>query len=164
MAPDVRRIGMTSAGNVNFVDRSGLYDDVLAYDAADALAIDGMATVIDFAGSADILPDLYARLPGRIAHCLRVGATRHDARAGGAIALRPRPIWFSAPDAASALIAETGQDGFNVAVATHWRGFVEGMADIVTVTHGAGAEALPAIWREQVAGRTRPTDGHIVRP
>ncbi|MEG3598213.1 MAG: DUF2855 family protein, partial [Pseudomonadota bacterium] len=31
-SPDIRRIGLTSAGNVGFVEDSGLYDDVFAYD------------------------------------------------------------------------------------------------------------------------------------
>ena len=162
-SPAVRRIGLTSAGNVAFVERTGLYDAVVAYDALETLDGAGTAVVIDFAGNMALLQSLYAALPGRLAQCLRVGVTHHDDRGEGEILPGPKPVWFFAPDAATALIAEIGQDGFNAGVAAQWRGFVDTAAGLVNVEHHSGMDALQRVWRAQVAGQAKPDSGFIVR-
>lgn len=158
--PGVRRIGLTSAGNAGFVERSGLYDAVLRYDALDPLAAERAAVVIDFAGDAALLQAIYARMP--VARALRVGATHHEARGPDAV-LDPKSTWFFAPDAATALTGRVGQDGFDAAVAAQWRGFVAAIETLVAIEHGSGPEALQHAWREQVAGNVRPEVGHILR-
>ena len=162
-SPAVRRIGLTSAGNVAFVERTGLYDAVVAYDALETLDGAGTTVVIDFAGNMALLQALYAALPGRLAQCLRVGVTHHDDRGEGEILPGPKPVWFFAPDAATALIAEIGQDGFNAGVAAQWRGFVDTAAGLVNVEHHSGMDALQRVWRAQVAGQAKPDSGFIVR-
>lgn len=162
-SPAVRRIGLTSTGNVAFVEQTGLYDAVVAYDAIATLDVAGTAVVIDFAGNMAVLQSLYATLPGRLAQCLRVGVTHHDDRGEGEILPAPKPVWFFAPDAATALIGEIGQDGFNAGVATQWRGFVETAAGLVNVEHHSGMEALQRVWRAQVTGQAKPDSGFIVR-
>ena len=49
-SPQVKRIGLTSAGNVDFVKGTGLYDEVLAYDDVASLAQTPSVSV-DFAGN-----------------------------------------------------------------------------------------------------------------
>lgn len=166
-SPEVRRIGLTGAGNVAFVERTGLYDVVLAYDAIDLVSQavgGGSAVVVDFAGNADVVASLYAGLSVHMAHCLRVGVTHHEERGEGRILPGPKPVWFFAPDAATALIREIGQDGFNAGVAAQWRGFVETAACLVRVEHDSGMHALERVWRAQVAGQTKPETGFIIRP
>lgn len=158
--PGARRIGLTSAGNAGFVERTGLYDAVLRYDALDPLGAERAAVVIDFAGDAALLQAIYAHVP--VAQALRVGVTHHEARGPDAV-LDPRPTWFFAPDAATALIGRVGQDGFDAAVAAQWYGFVAAAEALVAVEHSSGPEALQHVWREQVAGRARPDVGHVLR-
>ncbi|MEG3176643.1 DUF2855 family protein [Sphingomonas sp. RB3P16] len=181
-SPGIRRIGLTSAANVGFVTATGLYDQVIAYDALGALAGGGAAVemgadmgvgmgadtgggvvVIDMAGDAALLRSLYAGMPGRLRHCLRVGATHHDAGGETGLLAGPRPVWFFAPDAATALIGEIGQDGFNAAVAEAWRGFVALAGGLVGVEQETGMDALQRVWRAQVAGTARPDRGYVVR-
>ena len=162
-SPAVRRIGLTGAGNVAFVEATGLYDAVVAYEALETLQVTESAVVIDFAGNSDLLGKLYAALPGRLAYCLRVGATHHDERGETGVLPGPKPMWFFAPDAATALIGEIGQDGFNAGVAAQWRGFVDTAAGLVQVERHDGMDALQRVWRAQVAGDTKPETGHVVR-
>ncbi|WP_037493186.1 DUF2855 family protein [Sphingomonas sp. PAMC 26605] len=162
-SPGVQRIGLTSAANRAFVAGTGLYDAVLAYDAIETLAPTGATVVIDFAGDAAVLAAIYARLAGRIAHCLRVGVTHYDARDRAAAPLAPRPVWFFAPDAATTLIGEIGQDAFTLAVAAEWDGFVALAARLVRVDEESGIDALQRIWRLQVAGQAKPDTGYCVR-
>ena len=162
-SPGVRRIGLTSAGNVEFVTGTGLYDAVIAYEAIDTIAAQGGAVAIDFAGNADILRALYAALPERLSYCLRVGATHHEERGDTGILPGPKPVWFFAPDAATALIGEIGQDGFNAGVALQWQGFVATAAGLVTVEHRDGMAALEKVWRAQVLAQAKPDTGYVVR-
>lgn len=162
-SPQLRRVGLTSAAHVAFVEKTGLYDAVLAYDAIDAAAGVEAAAVIDFAGNAALLRAIYAALPGRVAACLRVGVTHHDTVGETGVLPGPKPVWFFAPTAATTLIGEIGQDGFNAAVAAQWGGFVATAAELVQVEHGNGMEALQRIWRMQVAGQAPPDNGMVVR-
>ena len=162
-SPCVRRIGLTSAGNVDFVTGTGLYDAVIAYEAIATIAAPDGAVAIDFAGNADVLRVLYAALPECLAHCLRVGATHHAARGETGVLPGPKPVWFFAPDAATALIGEIGQDGFNAGVAVQWQGFVETAAELVTVEHRNGMAALEKVWHAQVLAQAKPDTGYVVR-
>ena len=162
-SPAVRRIGLTSAGNVAFVEATGLYDVVMAYDALDTFDGTSSAVVIDFAGNPAVLRSLYDALSGRLAQCLRVGVTHHGEGGDTGVLPGPKPVWFFAPDAATALIGAIGQDDFNAAVALQWRGFVDTAAGLVTVEHRRGMDALQQVWRAQVAGTARPETGSIVR-
>ena len=142
--------------------RPGLYDAVISYDALDRLVVRDSAVLVDFAGNAELLRDLYARLPGRLAHVLRVGVTHHEVSAAEAGALPgPRPVWFFAPDAATALIRAIGPEAFDAALAECWAGFVAAARTWVTVEQASGAEALQRVWRDQLAGRARPDRGYI---
>ncbi|WP_241659820.1 DUF2855 family protein [Sphingomonas glacialis] len=162
-SPGVQRIGLTSAANRAFVEGTGLYDTVLAYDAIETLAPTGSSVLIDFAGDAALLEAVYAQVAGRIAACLRVGVTHYDAGTAAVAPLDPKPVWFFAPDAATTLIGEIGQDAFNVAVAAQWDGFVELAAGLVQVVEETGIDALQRIWRLQVAGQAKPDIGYCNR-
>ncbi|QNQ09716.1 DUF2855 family protein [Sphingomonas alpina] len=164
-SPGIRRIGLTSESNIAFVEQTGLYDQVVAYDAFDALEVAGTAVLVDFAGNAGVLADVHARLADRLVHILKVGVTHHDeggADAGVATA-GPKPVWFFAPDAAATLIGAIGQDGFQTAVAERWHAFVIDADGWVTVDRQSGGEAMQRVWRDQVAGRAKPDIGYVMR-
>lgn len=161
-SPAGRRIGLTSAANAAFVTATGLYDEVISYEALDRLDPSGSTVLVDFAGDTRVLNDIHAALPGRIAHILRVGVTHHKDRDGD-LALDPKPVWFFAPDAATALIRTIGADAFNAALALRWAGFVAEAASWITIERAEGAEALQRVWRDQLAGRAPPDIGYIVR-
>ncbi|HBR83236.1 MAG TPA: DUF2855 domain-containing protein, partial [Erythrobacter sp.] len=82
-SPDIRRIGLTSSGNVAFVKQSGLYDEVLAYDDVQALA-SRPAVSVDFAGNARLLGAIHAHLGDALKYSCLVGATHIQERGGGA--------------------------------------------------------------------------------
>uniref|UniRef100_UPI00112F3B7A DUF2855 family protein n=1 Tax=Brucella melitensis TaxID=29459 RepID=UPI00112F3B7A len=75
----------------------------------------------------------------------------------------PAPVWFFAPDAATALLGEIGPEAFNAALAERWAGFVAEAETWVSVEKGTGAEALQRVWSEQVAGRAPPQKGYVLR-
>ena len=162
-SPEVRRIGLTSPANAGFVTATGLYDAVVPYGALDRLDPQGSAVLVDFAGDTQLLRDIHAALPGRIAHVLRVGVTHHADRDETIALPDPKPVWFFAPDAATALIRAIGPEAFNAALAKRWAGFVADAASWITIEQAQGAEALQRVWRNQLAGQAAPDIGYIAR-
>ncbi|HCJ21359.1 MAG TPA: DUF2855 domain-containing protein, partial [Erythrobacter sp.] len=123
-SPDIRRIGLTSSGNVAFVKQSGLYDEVLAYDDVQALASRPSVSV-DFAGNARLLGAIHAHLGDALKYSCLVGATHIEERGSGAGDLPgPAPTLFFAPDHAVALFKDLGPQEAGRQMAESWRIFL----------------------------------------
>ena len=163
-SPGIVRIGLTSAGNVGFVESTGLYDRVLAYDAISDLQRQRSVSV-DFAGNAMVLRAIHETLGELLAYSCLVGATHVDGRAfGGAALPGPAPILFFAPDHAVATIAELGPKGFGEAVGASWKRFVGEMGGTVSVDERHGLEAAADAFAATVKGAADPSRGIVIRP
>ena len=160
-SPQVRRIGLTSAGNVDFVRGLGFYDQVLAYDALETLDGDQRSVSVDFAGNGDVLARIHRHFGDTLAFSSLVGATHVDARGGAKGLAGPDPVLFFAPTAAATLLGELGPAGFGAAVAKRWNAFVADVADQVTVEHVRGAPAVRNAYLDMLAGKVAPSRGLI---
>jgi hypothetical protein len=164
-SPAVKRIGLTSLGNVAFVERTGLYDAVLGYDALDSLAA-APSVLVDFAGNAAVLRAAHAKLAEHLVYSCLVGVTHIEARNSATTdpLPGPQPILFFAPDHATATIKELGPKGFGQAVAASWAGFVAVTGGFVTVDHRSGLDAAATAFLTTVQGKADPAVGIVVRP
>ncbi len=163
-SPGIERVGLTSAKNIGFVERTGLYDRVLGYDELDELG-SGAAVSVDFAGNGATLAALHAAVGDDLKYSCLVGVTDWQNRGGfGARDIvGPKPILFFAPDHVATTIAELGAKGFQTGIAERWRAFAGDAAELVKIEAVAGlANAIPA-WLAAVEGRTRPDAGVVVR-
>jgi hypothetical protein len=163
-SPTVKRIGLTSTGNVDFVKATGLYDQVLAYDAIRSLP--QVATVsVDFAGNAAVLRTIHETLGDALKYSCIVGATHVEARGGSGAALPgPTPILFFAPDHATNVIKELGARGFGESVAASWNAFVATTDGFVTVDQRHGIAAAGQAFQVTLAGKADPAVGIVVQP
>jgi hypothetical protein len=164
-APQIKRIGLTSAGNRAFVKGTGFYDEVLAYEEV-ALIKPAPSVAVDFAGNGKLLFALHDHLQGQLGFSSRVGATHVDARggSGGASLPGPQPVLFFAPDHISALIKEMGMAAFTDSVTARWKTFLAHTDGLVTVRYHDGLAAAAAVWPQMVKGDVAPDIGVIVRP
>ena len=164
-SPHVRRIGLTSANNVEFVRAGGFYDLVLAYDAvADLPQVASVA--VDFAGNAALLHQVHTALGDHLRYSCTVGATHVGAgfgRDNGELP-GPKPVLFFAPDHAMASIKELGPKAFGAAVAASWQRFLEETRSAVTVDRRSGLAAAQAAFGAVLAGRADPAVGVIIEP
>ncbi len=166
LSPDVERIGLTSAGNVDFVAASGLYDRVLAYDDIASLG-DAPAVSVDFAGNSDVLRRIHSTLGEALKYSCLVGATHVDARGlggGGAPMPGPKPILFFAPDHMVATFKELGPQGFADAVAAEWKAFLGHVDVVVAVDTRQGLEAARDAYLATLGGTADPRTGIVIRP
>lgn len=163
-SPGIRRVSLTSRGNIAFVESTGLYDAVHAYDDVAALG-DGAAVVVDFAGNAQVLYAIHAGLGDALKYSCLVGATHVDGRGEQGDPLPgPQPILFFAPHEAMATVQELGPKGFAEAVAASWTSFLAVTEGALRVDHRDGVGAARDAFLETLAGKADPAIGIVIRP
>ncbi|ODT88781.1 DUF2855 family protein [Phenylobacterium sp. SCN 70-31] len=160
----VRVVGLTSPAHIAVLERTGLYDDVVAYADVPALKADGPAAYVDFAGRAAVTRDVHTALGAALTVSLGVGLTHWDART----APRPdipgvTPVFFFAPDRIRQRAKDWGMAGLDSRLQAVLGDFIRENAWL-KLRHHAGPDALRSLYAEVVAGRVRPDEGHIVRP
>lgn len=166
-SPQIKRVGLTSAGNVEFVKSTGLYDEVVAYD--DLASIDTASTVtVDFAGNAKLLASLHNHFGDALKYSCLVGATHIEERGGGMAAAQdlpgPKPTLFFAPDHFVSFFKEHGPVEGGKMAAAAWHSFlqsVEGAIEIVTLN---GLEAARSTYLEMIGGAVDPAKGIVIEP
>jgi Protein of unknown function (DUF2855) len=165
LSPDIKRIGLTSKGNVAFVEKSGLYDLILAYDDVSNLAQEPSVSV-DFAGNSDLLHQIHSVLGDQLKYSCLVGATHVDARGlgGGGEMVGPKPILFFAPDHAVTSIQELGPKAFGEAVAKSWKSFLNAVDGVVALDRRQGLDNAAKSFVETLEGKTDPQKGIIIHP
>ena len=77
-------VGLTSAGNAEFVRGLGFYDEVRTYDDIASLDATGHAVFVDVAGDAGVTSAVHRHFADRLAASIRVGFT-HWESGGGSI-------------------------------------------------------------------------------
>jgi Protein of unknown function (DUF2855) len=169
LSPEIRRIGMTSEGNVDFVEATGLYDEVITYDDVDSLPRSASVSV-DFAGNSGLLRSIHDVLGDALKYSCLVGATHVDSRGAnsaggsGSVMIGPKPILFFAPDHAVATVQELGPKGFGEAVGRSWKSFLKAVDGVVTIDERHGLNAAAHAFVETLEGRADPQIGIIIRP
>ncbi len=164
-SPQVQRIGLTSAGNVDFVRAGGFYDLVMAYDQiADLPQV--ASVLVDFAGNAALIHAVHTALGDQLKYSCTVGATHVGAGFGqdnGPLP-GPEPVLFFAPHHAVAAIQELGPKAFGESVAASWTRFVGEAGGAVKVDSRAGLEAAVDAFVATAEGKADPAVGIVIRP
>ncbi|MEM8917686.1 MAG: DUF2855 family protein [Pseudomonadota bacterium] len=161
LSPDIRRIGLTSAGNAAFVASTGLYDEVLTYDDLGNANADEKIVSVDFAGNSTVLGQIHAHWNDNLKFSSLVGATHISERSGAGDMKGPEPVLFFAPTAAETLIKEVGPVEFRSRVDAQFESFVEAVAGHLSVENLAGQKALQDAYLEMLANRVAPSRGLI---
>jgi NADPH:quinone reductase-like Zn-dependent oxidoreductase len=162
-SPEIARIGLTSAGNIDFVRGTGLYDRVLPYDGIGAMT-GANAVSVDFAGNGAVLRSVHGALGVGLKYSCLVGLTHWEDRGGaGADLPGPKPILFFAPAHMANMLAELGGEGFGRAVATSWNAFAEDAEKMVKIAPIEGLLAGAEAFKAAVHGDAKPNVGIVVR-
>ena len=164
-SPQIRRIGLTSAGNVEFVRAGGFYDEVHAYGDIAGLP-QQPSVLVDFAGNAGVIHAVHTALGDQLKYSCTVGATHVGegfGRDNGPLP-GPEPVLFFAPHHAVAAIQELGPKGFGEAVAASWTRFIGEAGGAVTIAEHGGLEAARTAFAEILGGKADPAVGIVIRP
>lgn len=165
----LRVVGLTSAGNADFVRSLGCYDEVKLYDEMPTLNAAEPSVYVDFAGNAGLRRAVHQHFGEALAYSCSVGGTHWDALAapGGSAGLPgPRPTLFFAPAQVKKRSAPPpdgwGRAGLESRIATAWTAFIAAAtagAPWVQISERHGAEAVLQAYAEVLAGHSDARQG-----
>jgi NADPH:quinone reductase-like Zn-dependent oxidoreductase len=160
----VKVIGLTSAGNIAFVKELGFYDDIVAYDAIGSLDGSIPTAFVDVAGDSIVRAAVHERFRDNLKYSCAVGATHWDARRSDNVPMPgPTPQMFFAPTIVQKRIADWGPAGFQQKTAEAWRAFLPTAARTTRIVEGTGLTEAARVFAELAGGRSKPSDGHVIR-
>ena len=166
-SPQIARVGLTSSGNVAFVEATGLYDVVLDYKSLTNLSKSPSVSV-DFAGNGTLLAQIHQHLGDNLKHSCLVGVTHIDERSGPAGSAEglpgPTPTLFFAPDHAIELFKELGPEEAGRRLAAAWQGFLQTAEGSVEIERRKGLDAARETYLAMVGGDVDPAKGIVIEP
>ena len=152
--PGIRVIGLTSAGNREFVAYLGLYDQVASYDEVEQLDSDQAVVFVDMAGNRQVLTRLHEHFQNNMHYSCGVGITHWESRDGQAPATLPgaKPAMFFAPSQIQKRHKDWGPEKFQTELARAWERFLTDVDRWVEVVPRSGATELLDTYQEVLNG------------
>ncbi len=157
-------VGLTSPGNIPFVEGLGCYDTVLAYGKIARLDATQPTLVVDFAGDGEVLAAVHRHFGDQLVESTQVGLSHWDAARPPSEMPGARPHMFFAPDQARQRMQDWGRDGFDARLGASWRDFAGKAATWLTIEYGKGPEAVARVYADMLSGRINPAIGNILSP
>jgi len=162
----VEVIGLTSPGNLDFTHGLGRYDQVLRYADVATLPAATPVVYVDFSGDATLRATIHSHWSDELRYSCAVGGTHWDALGSGKGLAGPRPVQFFAPAQIKKRMGDWGPGGLQQRLAEAWRAFMVPVGDAqnpwLRVVRGRGRAAIEAAYAALLAGRSRPSDGHML--
>jgi hypothetical protein len=158
-----RAIGLTSEANRGFVQRLGLYDQVVTYGEVAALDASQRTAYIDMSGNRGVLAAVHRHFGDNLVNSCSVGITHREARTGQDPATLPgaRPTLFFAPDQVRKRIEEWGPARFQQSLGAAWAAFLGVVDDWVDIVQAPAPDRLQAVY-ETVLDGAAPNEAHVL--
>ena len=157
-------VGLTSPGNVAFVEGLGCYDQVVTYDNIASLPT-GPAVFVDMSGNAAVVRAVHEHYGDDLTHSASVGLTHWEDRVGSADPMPgPAQTMFFAPSQIEKRREEWGPGVIEAKLGAAWGPFIEQVSGWIVIQHGAGADAVGDVYVELLENRTRPDTAHVLHP
>ena len=162
-----RRVGLTSAANLEFTQGLGCYDEILLYEQMTALEPESSTVYIDFAGSAPLRRQIHSHFGDRLKYSSSIGGTHWDSIGSGRDLPGPKPTLFFAPAQAAKRSepppAGWGRSGLQERLGMGWGAFLERAqradASWIKVVERQGAQALQSAYLSLLEGRADARQG-----
>lgn len=157
-------VGLTSAGNADFVERLGFYDEVCAYDDIGTLDAQENAVFVDVAGDAAVRASVHRHFGDRLAASLQVGLTHWESGESdaGEELPGPTPEQFFAPTQIEKRVQEWGRKGYLDRVGAAWANLLEVADDWVHFTEVRGLDGLRDAYLEMLEGTLDPAEALMI--
>ncbi len=162
---EVHMIGLTSSGNREFVERLGLYSQVLSYDELDQLDTSVPTVYVDIAGNQDLQLTVHENFGNQLVHDASVGSAQSLTPPDPTIELPgPRPAFFFAPTWIARRHKDWGVSTFNQRAGKATAEFHEYVQrlELIKLVESQGLEAAGKILSDMLAGHTDPFEGNVI--
>jgi hypothetical protein len=162
LRPQIQVIGLTSAGNADFVGSLGCYHEVVAYDQVSTLPPDQPVAFVDMAGNGELRATLHRHFSDRLKYSGRIGLTHQSLSDEEPELPGAKPSWFFAPDQIRKRAKEWGPGGIDARFGSAWSGFAPKLDGWIKVTEGRGPTTVKQVYLDTLGGRVLPDQGHIL--
>lgn len=154
-----RVIGLTSPGNVAFVQRLNVCDQVVAYDDVATLDAGRTTAFVDMAGSGALINAVHAHFRENIKESCVVGATHWEAARHKGTVPGAKPTLFFAPSHIARREKEWGPGTVLLKAFTASAKIAAAVAGQLEVTHTRGATAVEQQYLAMVNNQVPPSRG-----
>jgi len=155
-------VGLTSAGNVDFVERLECCDQIVVYGNEDEVDTSLAAAYVDMSGNIELTTTLHTLLGENMLESAMVGASHWDKRGRAGELPGAKPTFFFAP----AQIEKRDKDwGPGVAWQKAMQAGVKVSAAIkneITIEWLTGTDELAEIWEQMLDNKIPPSRGLMV--
>jgi len=159
---DIRVIGLTSGGNIDFVRSLGCYDEVVTYDRMTSLPVNSPVALVDMAGNSELHATLHRHFGDQMKYSGRIGLTHRSSSIDEGELPGAKPIMFFAPDQIRKRAKEWGPGGIEARFGAAWSGFVPMLDRWLNVIEGRGPAAVEQVYLDTLNGLVPPDQGHIL--
>ena len=157
-----RSVGVTSPRNAASVEKLGLYDEVLTYDALDNIDASIPTVIIDMSGDGGVLGRLHQHLGDAMKYTSNVGVTHYDANTMPPGFIRDRSEMFFAPGHIQKRHKEWGPGVFEKRAHDFWKDTALKSRDWLTIHREEGADAVKQAWSAVALGKTPADEAWVV--
>lgn len=160
---DLKVVGLTSPGNLEFVEGLGIYDAAVTYDEVAGLNRE-KAVYVDMSGDGEVRWAVHERFGDDLAHSCVVGASHWDQVSAGRHGSLPGPgpEFFFAPTRITKRTEDWGAAGLDERVTESWKPFVEWAHGWIEIRRDEGPDGLKSAYLEVLDGGVPPTAGHVI--
>ena len=154
-------IGLTSPGNVAFVEGLPYYDKAVQYDDIESLA-NVPIVFIDHSGDGEVVSRLHRHFGDNVKYSCMVGMTHVGAAPRDSDLPGAEPAFFFAPGQVQKRSADWGAEGFQQHLGDAWQRFRGASTTWLTVQRHSGPEDVERIYHKVLEGNAKPSDGHVL--
>lgn len=155
-------VGLTSPGNVEFVESTGYFDRVISYDDLSEIGDDEFV-LIDFAGNGALLDGIEEFAGDKLLRTIVVGVTHWDDRERDIAASTDRSELFFLPSWIVKRSEDWGPTAFIERGEAVWDAFAPTTEGWLTLEEHTGLDAIAKAYQAVLAGDSRPDVGHILQ-
>lgn len=160
-------VGLTSAANHEFVERTGLYHRVLDYPDLEELDAETPTLYVDIAGNPDLTRRVHHHLGDGLVYDCTVGSAQSLEPATEKPDLPgPEPKFFFAPPHIARRYEDWGVAEFNRRAGEATTAFYQYITHperrLLTVTESHGLDSARSIIADMLRGKIDPGEGHVV--
>lgn len=155
-------VGLTSAGNADFVRSLSCYHEVLTYDRIESLQQDSPVAFVDMAGNSALRARLHRHFGDAMKYSGQIGLTHRSVTPDPPELPGARPERFFAPDQIRKRAKEWGPGGIDQRFGAAWAGFAPTLAKRLAVVEGRGPATVKQVYLDTLDGHIPPAQGHIL--
>lgn len=154
-----RVVGLTSPGNVAFVETLGVCDTIAPYDAIGALGNGRKIAFVDMSGAGATITAVHRRFGANVVESCLVGATHWEADRTRGELPGAKPTFFFAPAHIARRTAEWGEGVFMQKAMAAATGVVFAVAGKVDIVHKNGANEVHQAYLDMLDNKISPRMG-----